>query len=236
MRTVLLDEVTGFTEAVLGTETDDEQVIDMITSELLDIGGFPIAGGSMRRVHPEQDGLVLRDEIAEVDLAPGGDVVDDDAGEHVRLDLGRRNHVGSDEVDESGTGGRLGRRGRCGVIDLAGIRLGGHHRSAGFGGIGAGRVGATARSEDQRPGNGRCHKRTSRAARQETETEGATHHHILADAGIGRNRMIAVPRTFRSAAPLATTGQVGERSARRRLRSFGAGSPSDQESAVITRS
>ncbi|MFT4658416.1 MAG: hypothetical protein ACI8V4_002607 [Ilumatobacter sp.] len=61
---VVVDEFIGVIKVVLGSEANDLDRAGVVSSELLDIGGFPTAGGSMRCVHPQENWLLLGDEIS----------------------------------------------------------------------------------------------------------------------------------------------------------------------------
>ena len=69
-----LDEALGQSEAVLGADSDDGELIGVLSGELLDAGGFPAAGGSMGGPEPQQDGPVRRGEAGQVHGGPGGHV------------------------------------------------------------------------------------------------------------------------------------------------------------------
>jgi hypothetical protein len=87
LRAAFVDELECLVEAVLCAVTDDLDVIEVISSELLDVGSFPTAGGSMRRPRPQQYGSVGREDVGDVRLAVATDVVDNQVGERVAAEL-----------------------------------------------------------------------------------------------------------------------------------------------------
>ena len=88
----------------------------MISSELLDVGSLPTAGGSMRRPRPQQHRSVGREDVGDVRLTVATDVVDDEIGERVAVELrgglDRRCERAATDGSGFGLGGR-GLRGRC---------------------------------------------------------------------------------------------------------------------------
>ena len=83
----LVDELDGLVEGVLGAVSDDLDLVQVISSELLDVGSFPTAGGSMRRPRPQQHRAFGRKDVRDVRFAASTDVVDDEVGERVALEL-----------------------------------------------------------------------------------------------------------------------------------------------------
>ena len=82
-------ELLGLLQAVLGADADDVDLIAMLASELLDLRGFPVADGSVRRPEPEQDRAVRRRDLRERERRPGADVGDLGGGEReARRSLG----------------------------------------------------------------------------------------------------------------------------------------------------
>ncbi len=68
------NEVLGLTQVVSGTHTDHGELVSVVSSELLEAGGFPAAGGSMGGPEPQHDGPVRGGEAGQVDGGPGGHV------------------------------------------------------------------------------------------------------------------------------------------------------------------
>ena len=57
---MFVDEVMSCIETHLGPEANNFNYVCVLSSELLDIGSFPIANGSIRSPHPYQLDLVRR--------------------------------------------------------------------------------------------------------------------------------------------------------------------------------
>lgn len=55
-----IDERDRVVEVVLGTESDDSELVRVLSSELLDAGGFPVARTSVRGPEPHEQRLVGR--------------------------------------------------------------------------------------------------------------------------------------------------------------------------------
>jgi hypothetical protein len=83
LRAKVIDEVFCLAEAVLGPQANHFNFLEMITSELLDIESFSTAERSMGCPHPDQHWPVGREHVAQVDLGPAPDVVDQEVGQHL---------------------------------------------------------------------------------------------------------------------------------------------------------
>ena len=69
-----LNEVFGLTQIVSGAHPDHGEFVGVVSSQLLEAGGFPAAGGSMGGPEPQHDGPVRWGEAGQVDGGPGGHV------------------------------------------------------------------------------------------------------------------------------------------------------------------
>ena len=118
---MVFDELLGLAQAVLCTEPDDFDV-RMISSELLDRGSFPGADRSKRCPHPDQDGFLGRDQVAQVDLLAAAHVVDDEIRKKVCRYVGCRIECLASEIDP----------GECLLADLGRLACLGGCRVCGF--------------------------------------------------------------------------------------------------------
>ena len=62
----------GFVETILCADTYDLDCVDMLLSELLNIGSFPITYWSVRSPEPQQQGFLARAQLTERHFGPRG--------------------------------------------------------------------------------------------------------------------------------------------------------------------
>ena len=68
------NEVFGLTQIVSGTHPDHGELVGVVSSQLLEAGGLPAAGGSMGCPEPQHNGPVRRGEAGQIDGGSGGHV------------------------------------------------------------------------------------------------------------------------------------------------------------------
>ncbi len=76
-----LNEILGQFQVVLSSDPDDGELVGVGSSELLDAGCFPAAGGSMGGPEPQHDGSIRGCVAGQVDSGTGGYVGDLDRGQ-----------------------------------------------------------------------------------------------------------------------------------------------------------
>lgn len=113
-----LHETLGQPKVVLGAHSDESENIGIVSSKLLDTGGLPATGGSMRRPEPQHDGPVRWGEAGQVHGGPSGNVHQFDRGQircwgrisvlWCRLGGGCRRGCGGAGLVGCGGGGLLG--------------------------------------------------------------------------------------------------------------------------------
>ena len=67
-------EILSLSEIVAGTHSDEGELVGVVSSQLVEAGGFPAAGGSMRSPEPQHDGPIRRGVAGQVHAGSGGHV------------------------------------------------------------------------------------------------------------------------------------------------------------------
>ena len=144
------DEVFGLGQTVLGPKTDDGEISCVLSSKLLDPGRFGPAAGSVGCPEPDQEWFVWRWNRAQVDLGPGGDVVDHDGWQCA---LGWAGRLRCHGCQRTVTACRRGGRHRAGNTGRRVGRPRSHRRRAASASCGEH---GQAQSDTERPQASRC--------------------------------------------------------------------------------
>ena len=67
-------EILGLSEIVAGTHSDEGELVGVVSSQLVEAGGFPAAGGSMGGPEPQHDGPVGRGKAGQINGGPGSHI------------------------------------------------------------------------------------------------------------------------------------------------------------------